>query len=39
MAAREGYDYTVEYHAETEGLDINVKDCDGVCEAILLTVY
>ena len=37
IAAREGYDSTVEYLAEKKA-DINIKDDYGVCEAILLTV-
>ena len=38
MAAREGYDSTVEYLAE-KGANINSKDYNGVGEAILLTVH
>ena len=38
MAAKEGYDSTVEYLAE-KGANINSKDYDGVGEAILLTVH
>ena len=34
MAAREGYDSTVEFLVD-EGADINMGDGDGVCEAIL----
>ena len=38
MAAREGYDSTVEYLTD-KGADINIKDFNGVCEAMLLTVH
>ena len=34
MAAREGYDSIVKFLVD-EGADINMGDCDGVCEAIL----
>ena len=38
MAAREGYDSTVEVLAD-EGAKINMGDCNGVCEATLLTLH
>ena len=38
IAAREGYDSTVEYLADKKA-DINSKDYNGVGEAILLTVH
>jgi len=38
IAAREGYDSTVEYLAEKKAV-INITDNDGVCEAVLLTVH
>ena len=34
MAAREGYDFIVKFLVD-KGADINMGDCDGVCEVIL----
>ena len=37
MAAREGYDSTVKFLADN-GADINMGDCEEVCEATLPTI-